>query len=106
MTRCSSRACQACVRTHRARLRALTPLSRRCPAPAGGNGIAAALSAFQELAAAGTNTQGMPALLVWTTRHGHEMAFAGPRVMAAAKALGLQLTCHFYVTGERPGAVW
>lgn len=66
---------------------------------AGGNGIASALPVFEELSAAGAKTQGLPALLVWACRKGHEFEFMAAPVMAAAQALGLNLSVRLHVTG-------
>lgn len=67
--------------------------------PPGGNGIASALPVFEELAAAGVRTQGLPALLIWASRKGHEFKFMAPKVLAAAHALGLNLTVRLNITG-------
>lgn len=66
---------------------------------AGGNGIASALPALEELAQAGVITQGLPTLLLWVCRKGHEFAFMAAPVVAAARALGLNLTLQLYITG-------
>jgi hypothetical protein len=66
---------------------------------AGGNGIASALPALEELAEAGVITQGMPALLLWVCRKGHEFTFMAAPVVAAARALGLNLNLQLYITG-------
>jgi hypothetical protein len=67
--------------------------------PAGGNGIASALPVFEELSAAGVKTQGLPALLVWACRKGHEFEFMAAPMLAAAQALGLNLSVRLHVTG-------
>lgn len=72
---------------------------------AGGNGIASALPVFEELSAAGVRTRGLPALLVWACRKGHEFEFMAARVLAAAQALGLDLTLKLHVTGDGGGWV-
>lgn len=74
-----------------------------CSASAGGNGIASALPVFQELVEAGVKTQGLPALLLWPCRKGHEFTFMAARVMAAARALGLSLTIQLHITGGSSG---
>ena len=61
---------------------------------------------FEELAASGVSTQGMPALLLWACRKGYEFEFMAAPVLAAAKALGLNLTLQLHITGaERGGHV-
>jgi len=66
----------------------------------GGNGIASALPVFEELSASGVATQGLPALLLWACRKGYEFEFMAAPVLAAAQALGLNLTVHLYITGK------
>jgi hypothetical protein len=70
---------------------------------AGGNGIASALPVFEELAASGVSTQGLPALLLWACRKGYEFEFMAAPVLAAAKALGLDLTVQLHITGVGAG---
>lgn len=70
---------------------------------AGGNGIASALPVFEELSAAGVKTQGLPALLVWACRKGHEFEFMAAPVLAAAQALGLKMSVCLHVTGAWRG---
>lgn len=66
---------------------------------AGGNGISSALPVFEELSASGMRTRGLPAILIWTCRQGHEFVFMAARVLAAAHALGLDLTLKLHITG-------
>jgi hypothetical protein len=68
--------------------------------PTGGNGIASALPVFEELSAAGVSTQGLPALLLWACRKGYEFEHMAAPVLAAARALGLNLTVQLHITGE------
>jgi hypothetical protein len=45
------------------------------------------------------STQGLPALLLWACRKGYEFEFMAAPVLAAAKALGLNLTLQLHITG-------
>lgn len=79
---------------------ALLPLVTAAAVPAtGGNGIASALPVFEELSAAGVSTQGLPALLMWASRKGYEFEHMAAPVLAAARALGLNLTVQLHITG-------
>lgn len=62
---------------------------------AGGIGVAAALSLFQEL----PSSPLLPVLLIWTARHPAELQVLAPLLLAAAKAKGVALTAHLHYTG-------
>lgn len=64
---------------------------------AGGNGIAASLSVFQQLSS--STAAGVPALIIWCCRHVGEFELMAPVVLAMARTLGLQLTTKFFYTG-------
>jgi hypothetical protein len=67
------------------------------------------MSVLQQLSASGIPTKGLPTLLVWSCRMPDELEFLGPRVLAMAQALGLQLTIKLFCTGEggeRGGRAW
>jgi hypothetical protein len=49
------------------------------------------------------STQGLPALLLWACRKGYEFEFMAAPVLAAATALGLNLSLQLHMTGAR---VW
>lgn len=47
----------------------------------------------------GLNTRGLPALLLWVCRKGCEFEFMAAPVLAAARALGLNLDVQLHITG-------
>jgi hypothetical protein len=57
---------------------------------------------FEELSASGVATQGLPTLLLWACRKGYEFEFMAAPVLAAARALGLNMTIQLHITGK-PG---
>jgi len=80
------------------------PANTPPPNIVGGGGIAAALPVFQGLANAGLCKKQLPALLIWSCKTADEMGFMAPRVLAAAKALNLEVTTYLFASQAAQGA--